>query len=164
MSKNFTIEINCDNEKTKGVVASFFNEFKSNIRPLLSALFKRDGDESDPSIIVDGDAVTVEQFASDKGLVLVESKDSYVEVIDYKDLSEGTTYLTKEQDKMAVFVKSAEGADIPVGHFLELDAALRHINSEEVAEQVTKRLAERSEKEVPVENAVYIDDNGEEVD
>lgn len=167
MSKTFTININCENEKTKEVVSSFFNEFKPNILPLLSALFKRDGEESDPDISVSPDgAIEVKQMATDKGLVLVASatEGKFAEVVDYSSITDGGTYLTKDQEKMAVFIKNTSGMDNRVGHFLELDAALRHLDSDEVKSQI-KQLAERANEveEDTVEEAVYVDEKGKEV-
>lgn len=128
--------INAQTELAKEAFVAFINDYRETLSQQLNVWIQnQSGDYSDASIeVIDGE-LHVFQFATDKGFVIGETKNKSlpVEIMEYKDLEEGSKYLIQETDKYVLFLKRGlKEADVRLGAFRTLSDSIMNFNSEAV--------------------------------
>lgn len=148
---NFTIK--AENEDVRNSFIAFIQNYKGNIAEFMNLVLKNGGQLADCVIELDPNAdnpqLELFQTSGDKGVVLAEAKSGEISLITYGEIPEGDKYMVCQDGGLWIFVKEKISIpDTKIGHFKNLNDAVKGFNSEAVAEAVkkTREVGEREDK------------------
>lgn len=149
---DFTIK--AENEDVRNSFIAFIQNYKGNVAEFMNLVLKNGGQladcviDLDPS--VENPQLSLFQTSGDKGYVLgADQEGATIDLRQYGSVPAGQKYMLLQDGGLWIFVKEKEGIpDTKVGHFKNLNDAIKGFNSEAVNEAVkkTRETGEREDK------------------